>query len=53
MKLDQVHKLHMLGGWIWFSPIFSLCFPSPELAYDNNCKRMETKTIQQNFYDGL
>jgi hypothetical protein len=53
MKLEQVHKLHMLGGWIWFSPIFSLCFPSPELAYDNNCKRMETKTIQQNFYDGL
>jgi hypothetical protein len=52
MKLDQVHKLHMLGGWIWFSPIFTLLFPSLELAYDNY-KRMETTMIQQDFYDGL
>jgi hypothetical protein len=44
---------HMLGGWIWFSPIFSLSFPSLELAHDNNCKRMETTMNQQDFCDGL
>jgi hypothetical protein len=50
MKLDQVHKMHMLGGW---KTGFQIWFPSSELAQDNNSKRMETITIQQDFWDGL
>jgi hypothetical protein len=32
---------------------FPLWFPSLELAHDNNYKRMDTTTIQQDFCDGL